>query len=92
MDDVSSFVVALADSLPTGFGDRTLGVVIGVTEVELTLPIEARFTTVNPLEISTPRGRMSTGFGVEHGRIKILFERTEFERTELERVEVEHES
>lgn len=74
MDDMSSFVVALADALPTGAGDPALGVMIGVTEVELTLPIEARFCVTNAIELSTPRGRMSTGFHVEHGRIKLVFE------------------
>jgi hypothetical protein len=75
VDDMSSFVVALAEALPTGAGDPALGVMIDVTEVELSLPIEARFCFGNPIELSTPRGRMSTGFGVEHGRIKLVFER-----------------
>jgi hypothetical protein len=79
MDDMSSFVVGLIESLPCEAGGPEFGVAIAITEIELALPIEARFTVDQPLQISTPRGRLSTGFAVEFGRIVMRFEREESE-------------
>ncbi|MCA9700199.1 MAG: hypothetical protein KC431_21925 [Myxococcales bacterium] len=74
MDEMSEFLVSLVESLPSSAGGPEYGVAITVTEIELALPIEARFTVDREIELSTPRTRLATGFAVEYGRIAVRFE------------------
>jgi len=56
MTGFDELVVAVISELPLGDGDLV------VSEVDLALPIEPRFTRTGALEASWPRGRMTTGF------------------------------
>ena len=72
MLELADFLVELEAGLPSGWVDEHL--TLGVTHIELVLPIEARLVGVG-VELSTPRGRLDTGFGVEHGRVRLNFTR-----------------
>jgi hypothetical protein len=48
------------------------GLGIEVTEVRMDLPVEARIVRGGAVEMSLPRGMMATGFGLPHGRLRLL--------------------
>jgi hypothetical protein len=42
-----------------------------VDEVNLDLPVEARFAHDGAVLMTLPRGIMTTGFGLQHGRLRL---------------------
>lgn len=72
MRDFADFILGLEADLPVEHRER--GVAVGVTGVELVLPVETRLGP-SGLELTAPRGRMRTGFDVAHGRVRLNFER-----------------
>jgi len=61
----------LADAFG-GAAPRVPGLGIEVTEVRMDLPVEARIVHGGAVEMSLPRGQLRTGFGVPHGRLRLL--------------------
>lgn len=49
------------------------GLGIVVSEVSLDLPVEARIVRGGAVEMSLPRGMLSTGFSLPHGRLRLRF-------------------
>jgi hypothetical protein len=64
----------LEAALPSGMQDAESSVSLGVSEIELTLPVESRIGR-DGLALSAPRGRLATGFSVPHGRLRVTFVR-----------------
>lgn len=58
-------LVAMIDELPLGSGDLV------VSGVELELPIESRLDAAGQLQVSWPRGRMTTGFDPPLGALAV---------------------
>lgn len=73
---MDTFLSDLEGSVPTGVADVESGVGVVVEDVVLEFPVEARIESAG-LWLSTPRGRMITGFDRAHGRVQIRFSRTE---------------
>ena len=76
MNNLSEFLQTLNDDLPAGVIDPDTREGIGVEAFELTLPIEARSGDRGQLQVSVPRGRLSTGFDMPPGRLRVSFMRS----------------
>lgn len=74
---LDELLTELADALPTGAMDPVSHEGLGVSAVELTLPVESQIHQGANLALSLPRGRMATGFDVAHGRLHVNFVRGE---------------
>jgi hypothetical protein len=74
MTALDQMVVDLGDALPALAGGPSDGISIGVTEVDLELPVESRIGAIG-LEVTAPRGRLATGFSMPHGRLHVSFVR-----------------
>jgi hypothetical protein len=48
------------------------GLGMEVTEVRMDLPVEARIVGGGEVEMSLPRGMLRTGFGLPHGRLRVV--------------------
>ena len=73
MRPIDDLLIALAESLPVGAGSPETGAVVAVTAVDVALPVEAHIGRDGELRASLPRGRMTTGFQVPHGRLRARF-------------------
>ena len=60
----------LLTELTWGAADSESGDGVGVVDLALDLPIEAR-VRAEGLAVSTPRGRLATGFDPPRGRIRV---------------------
>jgi hypothetical protein len=74
---VEDLLAELEAALPASAGDPSDGVVVGIEDVHLKIPVEAQLHEGATLHASLPRGRYATGFSVEHGRIAVTFVRGE---------------
>lgn len=70
----SDLVTDIVDRIPTSAGGPDDGLALGVTSIEITLPIEARITDDGALVASAPRGRMATGFAIPHAHLRARFD------------------
>ena len=71
MTRIEELVEHLADAFAAS-PPAVPGLGIEVTEVRMDLPVEARIVSGGAVEMSLPRGMMATGFGLPHGRLRIL--------------------
>jgi hypothetical protein len=74
MTELALLLAELEAGLPSGVRDTLSDVALGVSEVELVLPIESQIGRQG-LALSAPRGRLATGFSVPHGRLRVTFAR-----------------
>ncbi len=65
-------LIELLRALPTSAGDEDSQ--ITVTDLELTLPLEARIDARGTLKATLPRGRMTTGFDLPHAHLRVRAE------------------
>lgn len=77
MKKLDELLMELADSLPMGAMDPVSRVGIGISAVELTLPVESQIRQGAELTLSLPRGRMATGFDAPLGQLHVNFVRGE---------------
>ena len=73
MSPLSDLVIELVEALVDSVGAPALGVALAITDIDVTLPLEARLGQGGELRASLPRGRMATGFQVPHGRLVAHF-------------------
>jgi len=76
MSPLVALLTELIAGMPQPTGSAEAGARVVATDVDLTLPIEARIDR-DGLHASLPRGRMSTGFAAPLGRLSARFESTE---------------
>ena len=74
MTQLEVLIADLEEGLPAGAHDPTTGVGVGISEVELTFPVESRIGRAG-LALTAPRGRLATGFTMPHGRLRVRFVR-----------------
>ena len=73
MRPLADLIVALVEGLPTSAGSEALGAIVAVASLELAVPVEARIGRSGELFATLPRGRMTTGFQMPHGRLRARF-------------------
>ncbi|XXF81321.1 hypothetical protein P2318_16640 [Myxococcaceae bacterium GXIMD 01537] len=73
MQSLEQYLVELADSVLSQAGGPGDGVALRVTRIDVDLPIEARMGAGGTMEVSPPRGRLSTGFDPHHARLRARF-------------------
>ena len=71
MKAVDRVLLELFESLPDEHA------LVRMTHIDLALPFEARLVDGAELELSAPRGRLSTGFDAPLARVSARFERSE---------------
>ncbi len=70
MNDLATFLVALAAPLARGAGAPADGVVLSVDRIDLDVPVEARIGG-SGLDASLPRGLLATGFDYPRCRLRL---------------------
>ena len=75
MNRLQELVANLGDALPGAVVDADSRTGLGVTGVELELPVEWRIEAGGELAGSLPRGRLATGFDPALGRLRLRFSR-----------------
>lgn len=71
MTRIEQLLEHLADAFG-GAAPEVPGLGIEVTEVRMDLPVEAKIVRGGEVEMSLPRGMLATGFGMPHGRLRLL--------------------
>lgn len=74
MKDADTFLTELVDSLLAARVGAAFEQGLAVTSVDLDLPIEHRVAPGAKLELSLPRGVLSTGYVLPHGRLRLHLE------------------
>ena len=74
MTPLDTWLDGLIDAMPPAVGDPVTGDGIGIVDLHVELPVEARVDGQG-LHVTTPRGRMVTGFDPPLGRIRMRVRR-----------------
>jgi hypothetical protein len=77
MRPLHAVLLELVDAVPTAAVDPDSGESLGVTAIDLELPMEWRIGGGAGLDASLPRGRLATGFDPPLGRLRLALERRE---------------
>ena len=77
MNHLEMLIVGLVDTLPGDAGGPEHGVRVAIGSVDLVIPVETRVDAAGLIRASLPRGRLATGYDVEHSRMVLRFDREE---------------
>ena len=75
MTPIEILLTELARSLPMAAVDPDSRQGVGVTVIDLDLPVESLIDGSAALSVSLPRGRLATGFDPHLGRLRVQFSR-----------------
>lgn len=65
----------LIDSLPGAVVDAQLGEGLGITDADLSMPMEMQMDDAQVLHLSAPRGQLATGFDPLLGQLRMRLTR-----------------
>jgi hypothetical protein len=74
---LEDLIIGFAESIPDDAGGPEYGIRVGITQIDLSVPIETHVDGRGMVRASLPRGRLATGYDVEHSQLVLRFDRQE---------------
>lgn len=75
MTRLESLITELGLSMPAAAVAPGSREGVGITAIDMDLPVESAIGDGAALSLSLPRGRLATGFDPHHGRLRVRFTR-----------------